>query len=136
MEEKGFNYIENLAVVQLDQSKIGSTTLSNNKNTAKQPQEQQPKKADKSKITSFFKKKDCLSTLLTLSTTGSSEDKTESQESAEETKTDIFETISKNPEVQASEIFCEGESEYFKKSKKVLLMFRRVSKLYLSKANN
>ena len=118
MEEKGFNYIENLAVVQLDQSKIA--TASSNKKGIKQQQQSQAVKSEKSKITGFFPKNN------SPYTTASSEDKTESQESAEESKVDIFETIRNNPDLQANDIFYEGEAEYFKKSKKVLLMFRRV----------
>jgi len=112
MEDKAFFYIENLAVILLDMAKLGLET-ENSKIKAKCQQ-----KIEKSKITSFFKAKNYVST------SASSEDKTtESQDSGEEAN--IFDKLAPFPDVQANEIFYEGESDYLRKAKKVLLMFRR-----------
>jgi hypothetical protein len=111
MEEKAFFYIENLAVIQLDMSKLGLEDDLKRKNKV------QKKIVEKSKITNFFKSKNYVST------SASSEDKTESQESGEEAN--IFDKLVQFPNVEANEIFYEGEYDYLKKSKKVLLMFRR-----------
>lgn len=126
LEAKNFIYIENFAVILINSKKVN---LENDSNTSnKENVEPKKLKSSNSKITSFFKvqpKKD----LIQNETNSSLKNKNE--------LTNGKSTIKKSDKVEEEDfhnlsnydpisLFENQESDFFYKSKKVLLMFRRV----------
>jgi len=118
MEEKGFFYIENFTIALLDHSK---TELFND------PTKPNAVEIGEQKVSKSIKQKNIDSPLLseTTSTTDSVKNNKNIQE--EEANQEYFlQNLDKIKHSEANHIFYHGESTYFAKSKKVLMMFRRV----------
>jgi len=118
MEEKGFFYIENFVIALLDGSKADSQSKeSESKNKVKL--------TDKSKSAS--KRKAPVATYSDSSSTTESPRKGKNfQEDDLYTENEYFlQNLQKYPNVEADKILHQGESDYLRNSKRVLMMFRR-----------
>lgn len=131
MEEKGFFYIENFTIALLDASKAESTAKPATTATTVAP-----KGLDqyfKPKITSNKSSPNPVSTGKgsqslasdTSSTTESSKPGKAFQEDLNESEF-FLQNLDKYPSLEAEKLLYEGEAEFLKVSKRVLMMFRRV----------
>lgn len=119
LEVKNFVYIENFAVILLNSQNGSKNGL--NKENAK------PKMSANSKITSFFKVQPKKLPVETENNQNLSQNTNEAKESLK--KNHLIEEFSNLNQYDPRDLFDNKKSDYFFKSKKVLLMFRRVFKL-------
>lgn len=119
LEVKNFVYIENFAVILLNSQNGGKNGI--NKENSK------PKISVNSKITSFFKVQPKKISPESENNQNSNQ-KNEAAESSK--KTLLIEEFSNLNQYDPRDLFENKKSDFFFKSKKVLLMFRRVFKLF------
>jgi len=115
MEEKGFFYVENFVVALLDSSRA-------------QVAPKKPEQGLKSFMTSAKSSPAQLAVTKThvSSNTSDTNSTTESKDQTDDTANDLFlQNMGKYVELEAAKMFYEGDSDYFKISKRVLMMFRR-----------
>lgn len=133
MEKKEFVYVENFAMILLDPSKVigekqpvqavsatAEKVAVNAKNTGKTSAGRGNSKGKKEQYADSMSSESD-----TTSHTANQIDAESEKTRAEEEKM-FFEQLPKHPNLEANDLFLNGESDYFKKSKKVLLMFRKI----------